>query len=345
MINESLARTLWPGQNAVGQMLAQDGGRQVVGVVGDVRHGAIEDVGGGEMYLPIRQTFDYAAVDLVVRTSLPAGAAANAVRAALRPVDPNMPLRDFRALQELVDQASSPRRFLVWLLGGFAGFALLLASLGIYALIAYSVSQRIQEIGIRMALGASAANLQGGILRQTLLLAAIGLALGLVTSRLLASAIGSMLFGVTAGDPATFVGMGVLLIAVAVVAGYVPCQTGVAGGSDGGPASKLKAIMLYCRRPVTERWSPDFSDTSLSNPIWTYLSDERAILCNSLEWTDWSANPVQVEVCDQCGTSACASGGYVHISTFERLCILDKTSSTGGWKRDGYREVRFSCFS
>ncbi len=113
MINESLAHTLWPGQNAVGQMLNQDGGRQVIGVLGDVRHGALEEPGGGELYLPIRQTFDYAAVDLVVRTALPADAAANAVRTALRPIDPNMPLREFRALQELVDQASSPRRFLV----------------------------------------------------------------------------------------------------------------------------------------------------------------------------------------------------------------------------------------
>lgn len=224
MVNESLAHTLWPGQNAVGQVLNQDGGRQVVGVAGDVRHGSIETTGGGEMYLPIRQTFDYAAVDLVVRTALPPDAAANAVRAALRPIDPNMPLRELRALRELVDQASSPRRFLVWLLGGFAGFALLLASLGIYALISYSVNQRVQEIGIRMALGASAANLQSGILRQTLVLAGLGLTLGLIASRLLASAIGSMLFGVTAGDPATFIGMGVLMIAVAVVAGYFPAR-------------------------------------------------------------------------------------------------------------------------
>jgi predicted permease len=224
MVNESLARTLWPGQNAVGQVLNQDGGRRVIGVVSDVHHGSIEQASGGELYLPIRQTLDYGAVDLLVRTALPADTAANAVRAALRPVDPNMPLREFRALQELVDQASSPRRFLVWLLGGFAGFALLLASLGIYALISYSVNQRVQEIGIRMALGASAANLQGGILRQTLLLAGLGLALGLIASRLLASAIGSMLFGVTAGDPATFIGMGLLLIAVALVAGYFPAR-------------------------------------------------------------------------------------------------------------------------
>jgi predicted permease len=98
MINESLARTLWPGQNAVGQLMNQDGGRQVVGVVGDVRHFAAEETGGNEMYIPIRQTRDYDEVELVVRTALPEATAANAVRAALRPLDPNMPLRDFRAM-------------------------------------------------------------------------------------------------------------------------------------------------------------------------------------------------------------------------------------------------------
>ena len=146
------------------------------------------------------------------------------IRAALRPIDPNLPISEFRTLQELVDKAVSPRRFLVLLLAGFAGFALLLASLGIYAVISYSVSQRVQEIGIRMALGASAADLQGRILLHTLGLAALGLALGMAASRVLASALGSMLFGVTSGDPVTFIGMGALLIAVAALAGYVPAR-------------------------------------------------------------------------------------------------------------------------
>ncbi|SPE28293.1 conserved membrane hypothetical protein [Candidatus Sulfopaludibacter sp. SbA3] len=224
VINESLARTLWPGQNAVGQTLAQDGGRRVVGVVGDVRHRALEEAGGGEMYLPMRQTTDYGEVDLVVRTALPPSALAAAVRAALRPIDPNLPAGEFRTLQDLVDKAVSPRRFLVLLLAAFAGFALLLASLGIYAVISYSVNQRVQEIGIRMALGASSTDLQGRILLHTLGLAALGLALGMIASRVLASALGSLLFGVTAGDPVTFFGMGVLLIAVAAVAGYLPAR-------------------------------------------------------------------------------------------------------------------------
>jgi predicted permease len=224
VINETLARTLWPGQNPVGQMITTDGGRRVVGVVSDVRHAALETAGGSEMYLPMRQTGDYAAMQLVVRTALPPDRLAAGIRMALRPIDPNLPVREFVTFQDLVDRAVSPRRFLVLLLAGFAAFALILASLGIYAVISYSVSQRVQEIGIRMALGASATDLQSRILLHTLGLAALGLALGLAASRALTGALESLLFGVTPGDPATFIGIGVLLTVVAALAGYVPAR-------------------------------------------------------------------------------------------------------------------------
>jgi predicted permease len=224
IVNETLARTLWPGQDAVGQIMTQDGGRRVVGVVADVRHESLETVGGSEMYLPMRQTGDYPAMHLVMRTVLPPEQLAAGVRAALRAIDPNLPVRDFTTLQGLVDKAMSPRRFLVLLLAGFAGFALLLASLGIYAVISHSVNQRVQEIGIRMALGASATNLQSRILLHTLALAAVGLALGMAGSRALTGALGSLLFGVTPGDPVTFIGIGALLIVVAALAAYFPAR-------------------------------------------------------------------------------------------------------------------------
>jgi ABC-type antimicrobial peptide transport system permease subunit len=124
--------------------------------------------------------------------------------------------------EDLVDRAVSPRRFLVLLLAGFAVFALVLASLGIYAVISYSVSQRVQEIGIRMALGATTGRLQQSIMLQTLGLAAVGLALGMAASRLLSSALASLLFGVTSGDRITFIAMGMLLATVAAAAGYIP---------------------------------------------------------------------------------------------------------------------------
>ncbi len=225
IINETLAKNLWPGENPIGKMVrADDPDRTVVGVVGDVHHMALEEGSGNEFYIPMRQTQDYGTVDLVVRTSLPTGQLASALREALRPIEPDLPTANMRTLQTMVDHAVSPRRFVVWLLGGFAGFALVLASLGIYAVISYSVSQRTQEIGIRMALGASAETLQRSILLQTLGLAAIGMVVGAVASWVLARSLSGLLFGVTSSDPVTFLGMLVILTGVAALAGYLPAR-------------------------------------------------------------------------------------------------------------------------
>jgi len=106
LINQSLARTLWPGQNPVGQILECDVDREVVGVVSDVRHLALEQESGNEMYIPIRQTGDYSSVDMVMRTSVPLSALALPVRRTLREVDPTLPANEFRNLQDLVDTAS-----------------------------------------------------------------------------------------------------------------------------------------------------------------------------------------------------------------------------------------------
>jgi predicted permease len=224
VVNATLARTLWPGQDAVGQVVTQDGGRRVIGVVGDVHHGGPERSGGSEMYLPMRQTGDYSAMDLVVRTALPPGGLATGIRMALRPIDPNLPVTEFQTLQGLVDRAVSPRRLLVILLTGFAGFALLLASLGIYALIAYSVHQRTKEIGIRMALGATSRRVQLDVLTRTLLLAVAGVVLGTLGSFAFSKWIDSLLFGTTSTDPAVFSSVVFILCAVALAAGYVPAR-------------------------------------------------------------------------------------------------------------------------
>src|SRR5207253_19371 len=126
--------------------------------------------------------------------------------------------------QQLVDKAVSPRRFVVLLLGGFASFALILASLGIYAVISYSVNQRTQEIGIRMALGASTGELQRGVLMQTLALAGVGMALGVAASWALARALRGLLFGVSSTDPVTFLSILMVLTTVAALAGYLPAR-------------------------------------------------------------------------------------------------------------------------
>ena len=224
IVNETLARKLWPGQDAIGQVVTQDGGRRVVGVVGGVRHVTVEQDSGSEMYLPIRQTTDFSAVELVVRTTLPQASVAAAIRSALKPLDQNLGSNEFRTVQQLVDKATSPRRFVVMMLTGFSTFALILAALGIYAVISYSVHQRTQEIGIRMALGESARNLQVRILFQTIRLAVIGLVIGLSVSWIMTRALSGLLFGVTPNDPASFIGTVTLLVLVAAAAGYFPAR-------------------------------------------------------------------------------------------------------------------------
>jgi ABC-type antimicrobial peptide transport system permease subunit len=176
------------------------------------------------MYLPIRQTDDFSAVELVVRTSLPEATAGATIRAALKPLDPNLGSKEFRSVQQLVDKATSPRRFVVMMLAGFSGFSLVLAALGIYAVISYSVQQRTQEIGIRTALGASPGSLQRNVLFETLRLAAIGLSIGLCGSLIITRSLGSLLFGVKSYDPASFTATVIVLVVVATIAGYFPAR-------------------------------------------------------------------------------------------------------------------------
>jgi predicted permease len=222
VINETLARNLWPGQDPLGRIVNSDVERTVVGVVGDVRHIALEKESGNEFYIPIRQIEDYSTVDLVVRSSLPTAELSSRLREALRPIEPNLPVKELRTLETLVDRAVSPRRFVVVLLGGFAVFALGLALIGVYAVISYSVNQRQLEIGIRMALGASPGLVQRMVLGETMRMAAAGVAIGLVGGLALTRLASSLLYGVTASDPLTFAAVVVILTGVAGLAGFVP---------------------------------------------------------------------------------------------------------------------------
>jgi predicted permease len=224
ILNETCARNLFPGGDPIGKIISEDVDRTVVGVVGDVHHMSLEEGSGNEFYIPLRQIQDYGSVDLVVRSSMSTTDLGSRLREALLPLEPNLPTSNLRTMQSMVDRAVSPRRFVVILLGGFAAFALVLASLGIYAVISYSVSQRTQEIGIRMALGASSEMLQKSILMETLWLAGIGVVGGIVGSWILARALSGMLFGVKPADPITFACMVVILTGVACLAGYLPAR-------------------------------------------------------------------------------------------------------------------------
>ena len=217
IVNQVLADELWPGQDPIGRMMLAGGTpRRVIGVVGAVRYFSLDRDVEREMYFPIGQSGGYNSVDLVVRGSNSSLASLIAgVRTALRRADPNLPLAHVRTMQELVDRSVFARRFVVMLVAGFAMFGVVLSALGVYAVISYSVSQRTQEIGIRMALGATAAGVRRGILAETGRLAALGLALGLPLSWMAARAIRGLLYDVGSFDAVTFGATLVALVAVA----------------------------------------------------------------------------------------------------------------------------------
>jgi predicted permease len=224
LINASAARLYWPGEDAVGKILMRDNEEdRVVGVVDDVHEETVEGGAGSQIYYPVTQQTPTSA-QLVVRTSLQPSALAASVLRALRELNPNQPAAEFRPIQTIVDRAVSPRRFFILLVAGFASLGLLLAALGIYGVISYSVTQRTQEIGIRMALGASTKQVQFGIIGKTLLLTLVGIVAGSIASLVVARAIAALLFGTTPTDPLTFLAVMVTLALVALLAGYLPAR-------------------------------------------------------------------------------------------------------------------------
>jgi predicted permease len=226
ILNEKAANFVAPGEDAVGKMVMIGKNEvRVIGVVADVHETNVEGTTGEQMYLPtMRDEWGPDGAELVVRTKLPPAQLAGSVMRTLRELNPQQSAVEFRPVQGIVDHAVSPRRFFVMLVGAFAGLGLILASLGIYGVISYSVTRRTQEIGIRMALGATAGRVQMGVISKTLQLAAIGIAVGVVASMVVANLISSMLFGTDPTDPLTFVGMIVLLGGVAALAGYLPAR-------------------------------------------------------------------------------------------------------------------------
>ncbi|MGD0629382.1 MAG: ABC transporter permease [Terracidiphilus sp.] len=215
----------WPGGSAIGKELDTGGGQnvRVVGVVDDVHEESTENESGWQIYYPAIQAGPSGA-QLVVRTTLPPASLASSVLAALRELNPKQSAAEFRPIQTLVNHANSPRQFFMLLVASFAGLGLLLAAIGIYGVISYSVTQRTQEIGIRMALGATMAQVQRSVLVKTLRLAAFGIAAGAVASLFVSRAIAALLFNTAPSDPIAFAAMVVLIGAVALLAGYVPAR-------------------------------------------------------------------------------------------------------------------------
>jgi putative ABC transport system permease protein len=225
VINETMARGLWPSEEAVGRVVSL--GRtdwRVIGVVGDVRHGTVEEQSSAEMYLNVRQSDDWNAIEVVVRASLTPAILVREVRAALKLHDPTLSSSEFTTLEQIVDHAVAPRRLITNLLGTFSSLALLLASLGLYGVIAYSVSQRTRELGIRMAIGAQRSDVLRLVLREGLTTAGIGIGLGLLGALLATRLLQNMLFGVSATNPLIFAVNALLLLSVALAACLIPAR-------------------------------------------------------------------------------------------------------------------------
>lgn len=227
ILNEHAARELFPDvASPINRMLNVNGQEfRLAGVVGDVRHSSLEEESGNEMYLLVTQNPNWwGAVELVVRSPLPPESLAGGVRAAIRSVDADLPASDFQTLEDIVDRSVSSRRFTLLLIQAFACTALLLASLGIYGVLSYSVSQRTREVGIRMALGARASRVRRQVVLRTLTLAAIGIAVGWVGALALSRLIASLLYGIEPTDPLTYVAVTALLVGIAALAGYFPAR-------------------------------------------------------------------------------------------------------------------------
>ena len=230
VISETMARRFWPGEDAVGKRLSAgtvqtpDDWIQVIGVVKDVRQFELTMEPKPQMYLSYRQAGFFAPRDLVVKTDVDPGSMAATVRKAVWDIDKDQPVSNIRTMEEIFADSIARQRFSMLLLAIFAGVALVLAGVGIYGVMSYSVAQRTHEIGIRMALGAQTGAVLKLAVGYGMKLVVAGLVIGLIAAFLLTRVMATLLFGVTATDPTTFTLISLLLVCVAAVASYVPAR-------------------------------------------------------------------------------------------------------------------------
>jgi putative ABC transport system permease protein len=224
--NETFARQFWPNENAIGKRVVI--GRwpepaEVVGVAADIKNKGLEQDTQPQLYLPFPQ-LPWGEMNVIVRTAVPPHSMAAAIRAQIASIDPDQPVMHIQTVDELMDNSRSQPRFTMLLLGGFSGAALMLAVIGIYGVLSYSVAQRRQEFGIRLALGAERDDILRLVVRHGFFLAAAGIAIGLVASLALTRLMASLLYHVGTRDVATFALTSAVLMAVALAATYLPAR-------------------------------------------------------------------------------------------------------------------------
>ncbi|HEX5706976.1 MAG TPA: ABC transporter permease [Pyrinomonadaceae bacterium] len=232
VISETMARRLWPGEGPLGKRLTPgspdtanpDDWVTVVGVARDVRQFELVADPKPQMYLSYAQAGFFAPRHLVVKTEVEPLGLASAVRGAVWGIDKDQPVSNVRTMEDVLSESIAPERFSMMLLGIFAALALVLAAVGVYGVMSYSVAQRTREIGIRMALGAQPRDVLKLAVGQGLKLVAVGVAAGLVAAALLTRVMSSLLFGVSATDPLTFAAISLVLVGVGVLASYIPAR-------------------------------------------------------------------------------------------------------------------------
>lgn len=229
IVNQSFARRFWPGEDAVGKQIKIGGHDskspwlQVVGVVGDVKRLGLETESRAEIHLPYLQR-DLRALTLVARTSCDPMSLVQALRGEVLAIDKDQPIYGIRTMHQLVANSISSRKFSMMLFAVFAGVALVLAGIGIYGVISYSVTQRTNEIGLRMALGASPREVVRLVVGHAVMLAMLGIGIGVAASLALGKVISSLLFQVSATDPLILVLVSLLLMGVALAASFIPAR-------------------------------------------------------------------------------------------------------------------------
>lgn len=233
VVNEALARRYWPGADPIGKRLKFGGIRSsnpwmtIVGVVRDVKTSSLEAANRPQIYRSLQQASSLA-LTLILRGAIDPAGLGEAVRHEVAATDARIPVYGVNTMEQLVDRAAAQRRFAAFLLGVFAGLALLLSAIGIYGVMAYSVAQRTQEIGIRMALGASRRDVHRLIIGQGLAMSAAGIAFGVLLAFAVTRLMSRLLFGITPRDPLTFTIVPAVLALVAVAACYLPARRAAA---------------------------------------------------------------------------------------------------------------------
>jgi putative ABC transport system permease protein len=227
VINETAARVLWPGENAVGKRLklgtSSNRWMEVVGIAGDVKHDGLEEPDSPHVYGSFQQD-PWPTIRVALRSQLEPATVTAAVRHEVQAIDPTQPVSHVMTMDTIMSNSAAPRRFVLILFSLFGGVALLMAAVGIYGVVAYSVSQRTHEIGIRMALGAAARDVVKLVMGQGMKLVVIGLGIGLAAAVVLTRLMRGLLFQVSATDPVTFIIVGALLAVIALVACWVPAR-------------------------------------------------------------------------------------------------------------------------